>query len=313
MTEPDRARQLRRRHMHERQAVIFGVLLAALALAGLGAAAIFTGSLSLPFFARDFAKVPTPTASQDPYPCPPAGALPVAANQITVKVFNATTRVGLAGATGAALTERGFIVASAENATATYDGTARIIFGVTGVAQAYTLAAHIDGAVLVLDPRADASLDVAGRRVRRAQAPRHHCSRPGRTPRGSGGLHTVRRGRRPGGDGGPRRRLTPVVHGGDDRATVDLRRGHRPRTTKEVDDDRVRHHARPRSRDGPGRTTATRRPAAWRRVRRRHRARCGVPRRRAGRRDRATAGGPGTPRLILTGSRAATRSTGGLA
>jgi len=147
--------------MHERQAVIFGVLLAALALAGLGAAAIFTGSLSLPFFARDFSKVPTPTASQDPYPCPPAGALPVAANQITVKVFNATTRVGLAGATGAALTERGFIVASAENATATYDGTARIIFGVTGVAQAYTLAAHIDGAVLVLDPRADASLDVA--------------------------------------------------------------------------------------------------------------------------------------------------------
>ena len=147
--------------MHERQAVIFGVLLAALALAGLGAAAIFTGSLSLPVFARDFAKVPTPTASQDPYPCPPAGALPVAANQITVKVFNATTRVGLAGATGAALTERGFIVASAENATATYDGTARIIFGVTGVAQAYTLAAHIDGAVLVLDPRADASLDVA--------------------------------------------------------------------------------------------------------------------------------------------------------
>ena len=85
----------------------------------------------------------------------------MAANQITVKVFNATTRVGLAGATGAALTERGFIVASAENATATYDGTARIIFGVAGVAQAYTLAAHIDGAVLVLDPRADASLDLA--------------------------------------------------------------------------------------------------------------------------------------------------------
>ena len=85
----------------------------------------------------------------------------MAANQITVKVFNATTRVGLAGATAAALQERGFVVASAENATATYDGTARIIFGVPGVAQAYTLAAHIDGAVLVLDPRADASLDVA--------------------------------------------------------------------------------------------------------------------------------------------------------
>ena len=50
---------------------------------------------------------------------------------------------------------------SAENATLKYDGTARIIFGVPGVAQAYTLAAHIDGAVLVLDPRADATVDLA--------------------------------------------------------------------------------------------------------------------------------------------------------
>ena len=35
MTDPDRARALRRRHIHERQAVIFGVLLAILAVAGL--------------------------------------------------------------------------------------------------------------------------------------------------------------------------------------------------------------------------------------------------------------------------------------
>lgn len=147
--------------MHERQAVIFGVLLAALALAGLGAAAMFTGSLNLPVFARAFSTPVSPTTAQDPYPCPPAGALPVATNQITVRVFNATSRVGLAGATGSTLTERGFGVALTENATATYDGTARIIFGVAGVAQAYTLAAHVDGAVLVLDPRADASLDLA--------------------------------------------------------------------------------------------------------------------------------------------------------
>jgi hypothetical protein len=47
-TDPDRARTLRRRHMHERQAVIFGVLLAGLALAGLGAAAVYTGTLAVP-------------------------------------------------------------------------------------------------------------------------------------------------------------------------------------------------------------------------------------------------------------------------
>ena len=161
MSEQDRGRQLRRRHMHERQAVIFGVLLAILALSGLGAAAMFTGSLDLPGFAREFKAAPSPTASQAPYPCPPAGALPVAYGQITIKVYNATTRVGLAGATAASLAERGFVIASAENAPVTYDGRARIIFGTPGVAQAYTLAAHIDGAVLVLDARQDTTVDLA--------------------------------------------------------------------------------------------------------------------------------------------------------
>ena len=183
--------------MHERQAVIFGVLLAALALAGLGAAAMFTGSLNLPVFAREFEAEPTATASQDPYPCPPAGALPVAANQITVKVFNATTRVGLAGATAASLTERGFVVASAENATATYDGTARIIFGVAGVAQAYTLAAHIDGAVLVQDARADASVDLAlGAEFAELNPLDTVLLDPDRPSRRAAGLHTVRPGGR---------------------------------------------------------------------------------------------------------------------
>lgn len=147
--------------MHERQAVIFGVLLAALALAGLGAAAVFTGSLNLPVFAREFAAEPSPTATQDPYPCPPAGALPVPYGQITVKVYNATNRVGLAGATAASLAERGFVIGAKETAAVRYDGTARIIFGTTGVAAAYTLAAQLDGAVLILDPRTDPSVDLA--------------------------------------------------------------------------------------------------------------------------------------------------------
>ena len=146
--------------MHERQAVIFGVLLAALALAGLGAAAIFTGSLNLPVFARDFATEAATTGPQDPYPCPPAGSLPVPAAQITVKVFNATSRVGLAGATAAALQDRGFVIGATENFAVTYDGKARIIFGTAGVAQAYTLAAHLDGPVLILDPRTDPTVDL---------------------------------------------------------------------------------------------------------------------------------------------------------
>ena len=54
MSDADRARALRRRHMRERQAVVFGVLLAALAVIGLGAAAVYTGSLSLPFVEEEF-------------------------------------------------------------------------------------------------------------------------------------------------------------------------------------------------------------------------------------------------------------------
>jgi hypothetical protein len=87
--------------------------------------------------------------------------LPVPAAQVTVKVYNASSRVGLAGATAAALAERGFVIGATENAAVTYDGVARIIFGTNGVAQAYTLAAHMDGAVLILDARPDATVDLA--------------------------------------------------------------------------------------------------------------------------------------------------------
>ena len=76
MTDPDRARALRRRHVHERQAVIFGILLAILAVAGVSAAAIYTGNLSVPFFARGFSSKPTPSVTFQPAPCPPQGALP---------------------------------------------------------------------------------------------------------------------------------------------------------------------------------------------------------------------------------------------
>ncbi len=159
MTDPVRARTLRRRHMHERQAVVFGVLLAGLAVAGLGAAAVFTGAVDLPFARRDFAVAATPTSTADPVPCPPDGALPVPADQITANVYNAAGRSGLARQTADELATRGFVIAVVDNATVHADAT-RVAFGVSGVAQAYTVAAHIPGAVLSLDARADATVDV---------------------------------------------------------------------------------------------------------------------------------------------------------
>lgn len=146
--------------MHERQAVIFGVLVAFLALAFVTAAAVYTGNLNLPWTARDFTEMPTPTATQQPVPCPPAGALPVAANTITVNVYNGAGTSGLAKTTADALAARGFLPGVTANAVSSFDGTARISFGPAGIAQALTLAAHVDDPDFFLDARADASVDI---------------------------------------------------------------------------------------------------------------------------------------------------------
>lgn len=161
---PDAARQRRHRHVRERQAVVFGVLLGGLAVAALGAAAVYTGSWTPPVLARGFSSpAPTGLAAANS-PCPPEGATPVPYGQVTVNVLNSTSRVGLAGDTASALASRGFVVASQNNAAAMgytgYDGTALIQFGTQGVAAAYTVAAQFDTPQLVLDTRADATVDV---------------------------------------------------------------------------------------------------------------------------------------------------------
>lgn len=158
-TDADRARALRRRHMHERQAVIFGVLLAALAVVGLGSAAVYTGSLSLPFLEEEFAAKPTPPATARAFPCPPDGALPVAYGEITVNVYNSTSTAGLAAATLKSFTDRGFLGGETDNQP-TYDGTVRIAFGQAGLTAAYTVAAHLPDVEFVADGRKGPEVDV---------------------------------------------------------------------------------------------------------------------------------------------------------
>ena len=159
--DPDRARALRRRHRRERQAVVFGLLIAALCVGALGAVAIYTGGIDAPFSRPFTTRAPETTAAPGPPPCPPDGTLPVAYDQIQVTVLNATPRPGLAGQTAEALTARGFAVLNTGNSPSAVPGPARISFGPAGVAAAYTLAAHLDGARLLLDSRADATVDLA--------------------------------------------------------------------------------------------------------------------------------------------------------
>lgn len=145
--------------MRERQAVVFGVLLAAMAVVGLGAAAIYTGSLTLPFVEEEFAAKPSPTPTFRAFPCPPEGALPVAYGDITLNVYNSTSTGGLAATTMKAFTDRGFKAGETGNQPA-FTGTAQISFGVSGVAAAYTVAAHVTDPVLVLDGRKGPEVDI---------------------------------------------------------------------------------------------------------------------------------------------------------
>ena len=127
---PQQQRVLHRRHKHERQAVVFGALIAALALAGLGATAIYTGAMDAPFLARDFT-TPSPDAiPEDPKaPCPPADALPVALPSIQVRVLNSTGISGLAGTASTTLTAAGFVVLEVGNYPMKVTGGSRIQFG----------------------------------------------------------------------------------------------------------------------------------------------------------------------------------------
>nr|WP_297425942.1 LytR C-terminal domain-containing protein [uncultured Actinotalea sp.] len=156
---PERARQLRRRHRRERQAVVFGGMVAAMAVAGLGAAAVYTGVVEAPF-AREFTTLTTPAPTLAAPPCPPEGTLPVTYAETQVRVLNGAGTAGLAGQVGDELAARGFVVAGTDNFPGGYSGSSLVRFGEAGLRAAYTLAAQLEAPVLQLDLRADATVDL---------------------------------------------------------------------------------------------------------------------------------------------------------
>lgn len=153
-----RARAARRRHLQQRQTVIFGTLVAALLLIGLVAGGMWTGVIPSPVSVPindGNAAAPTPVVP----PCPPEGALPVPYSEIGVNVFNGTNTQGLAATTAAKLRAVGLQTALEQNGSA-YGGVVQLTAGPTGVAAAYTVAALFPSSQIVLDARDDDSVDV---------------------------------------------------------------------------------------------------------------------------------------------------------
>lgn len=87
---------------------------------------------------------------------------PLRPADVSVNVYNATKRNGLAGATSKLLAERGFKIKKVANDPLKKKITkvAEIRYGSTGKPSAELLAKHVPGAVLVKDKRKDDSVDL---------------------------------------------------------------------------------------------------------------------------------------------------------
>ena len=166
MTSPgyDQARVERRRREHERQAVVFGVLIAFLAVCGIFALAVYSGAISSPFN-RPFTTVGAAEQKTYPVPCLPAvkgqpdGALPATYSDVQVRLLNASEEIGLASAHETVLADRGFSIISKGNVPVQLQES-EIRFGRKGIVQAYPLAAQFPEIRLVLDDRKDRKIDL---------------------------------------------------------------------------------------------------------------------------------------------------------
>lgn len=166
MTSPgyDQARVERRRREHERQAVVFGVLIAFLAVCGIFALAVYSGAISSPFN-RPFTTVGVSEQETYPVPClppikgQPDGALPTAYSDVEVRLLNASEEIGLASAHESVLADRGFSIVAKGNVPMQLQES-EIRFGRKGIVQAYTLAAQFPEIRLVLDDRTDRKIDL---------------------------------------------------------------------------------------------------------------------------------------------------------
>ncbi|GAB3174998.1 LytR C-terminal domain-containing protein [Myceligenerans halotolerans] len=168
MTDPsyDEARVARRRRQHERQAVVFGVIIAFLAVAGIFALAMYTGSLVGPF-QREFTVVGVSQQEEVPAPClpevegQPDGALPLPYADVEVNSLNASDNQGVAKAFETALVSQGFTVL--ELGTMPEEerlDVSELRFGAKGIVQAYTLAAQFPSIRMVMDDRGGTKVDL---------------------------------------------------------------------------------------------------------------------------------------------------------
>lgn len=142
------ARAEYRKRTQQRQTVIFGSIIAVMAIFLVLGTLVWSGLLPFPLN-RDFTQPPDEQAIV----CPVEGAAPPDPTTITVVVFNATNQTGLAGSIGTSLAASGVVV----NETANWSGEdltepVSLYASPAGVNTAYALRAYFPDAAVHVDP-----------------------------------------------------------------------------------------------------------------------------------------------------------------
>ncbi|MCI7305237.1 MULTISPECIES: LytR C-terminal domain-containing protein [Trueperella] len=142
------ARAEYRKHTQQRQTVIFGSIIAVMAVLLVLGTLTWSGLLPFPF-EREFSRPP----DTDAVVCPIDGAEHVDPATITANVYNATTRTGLASSVASSLSAAGVSVSE----TANWGGEevtepVRLYSSLNGVTNAYTLRAFFPEAQVHIDP-----------------------------------------------------------------------------------------------------------------------------------------------------------------
>jgi hypothetical protein len=159
MDPTDVARSRVRRHRRERQILIFGLILVGIGFIGFYFAGVYRGDVPGPF-SEPFVTPPSEFENDINIACPPTSAVSLEPSAVAVRVLNGSDTSGLAGNTATDLKGRGFVVVGAGNAPRPYDGTVKIVYGVDGLVQAYTMDNFFTESEMVLDTRDSSVVDV---------------------------------------------------------------------------------------------------------------------------------------------------------
>jgi hypothetical protein len=153
--------RVRKRRLRFRQAAIFGLLIAGLAVVGTASAAMFFGRME-PWVSAPFSSPSPKTEDFGPLPCPlDESSMYPQAGMVTVNVFNGSDITFAATYLAQALERRGFAIGRIGNAPIDYSGVALIRAGVPGMSRAYLLLGHApQGTVLSYSDRTDETVDI---------------------------------------------------------------------------------------------------------------------------------------------------------